>query len=70
MSNVVIPFQATTTFDDDEINGGRPIAFDLPLPDTAGLSQDSLRVLRRVRTDSLRSARRRTSRRQPALVGL
>ena len=59
VSNVVIPFQATTTFDDYEINGGRPIAFDLPLPDTAGLSQDSLRVLRRVRTDSLRSARRR-----------
>ena len=59
VSNVVIPFQATTTFDDYEINGGRPIAFDLPLPDTTGLSQDSLRVLRRVRTDSLRSARRR-----------
>ena len=36
VSDVVIPFQATTTFDDYEINGGRPIAFDLPLPDTAG----------------------------------
>ena len=28
VSDVVIPFQATTTFDDYEINSGRPIVFD------------------------------------------
>ena len=47
VSDVVIPFQATTTFDDYAINTGRPIAFEVPLPDSAGLSQDSLRALRR-----------------------
>ena len=34
VSDVVIPFQATTTFDDYTINGGQPIAFELPLPDS------------------------------------
>ncbi len=58
VSDVVIPFQATTTFDDYAINGGRPIVFDVPLPDTAGLSRDSLRALRRARQDSLQAARR------------
>ncbi len=58
VSNVVIPFQATTTFDDYAINTGRAIAFEVPLPDSAGLSQDSLRALRRLREDSLRAERR------------
>jgi len=58
VGDVVIPFQATTTFDDYAINGGRPIAFEVPLPDTVGLSRDSLRALRRMRTDSLRAERR------------
>ena len=58
VGDLVIPFQATTTFDDYEINGGRPIAFELALPDTAGLAPDSLQALRRARLDSLRDERR------------
>ena len=58
VSDVVIPFQATTTFDDYTINGGHPIAFAVALPDTAGLTPDSLRALRRARQDSLRAERR------------
>jgi hypothetical protein len=56
--DVVIPFQATTTFDDYTINGGRPIEFAVALPDTAGLTPDSLRALRRARRDSLQAERR------------
>jgi hypothetical protein len=58
VSDVVIPFQATTTFDDYTINGGQPIEFAIALPDTAGLTRDSLRALRRARQDSLRTERR------------
>jgi hypothetical protein len=58
VSDVVIPFQATTTFDDYTINGGHPVEFAVALPDTAGLTRDSLRALRRARQDSLRSERR------------
>ena len=38
VSDVVIPFQATTTFDDYTINAGHPIEFAVALPDTAGLT--------------------------------
>ncbi|MEP6689036.1 MAG: hypothetical protein ABJC36_11875 [Gemmatimonadales bacterium] len=58
VSDVVIPFQATTTFDNYAINGGPPIAFDIVLPDTTGLTRDSLRALRRAREDSLQAERR------------
>jgi hypothetical protein len=58
VSDVVIPFQATTTFEDYTINSGRPIVFDLPLLDELGLSRDSVRKLRRARVDSIRAARR------------
>jgi hypothetical protein len=58
VSDVVIPFQATTTFDDYTINGGHPIEFAVALPDTAGLTRDSLRALRRARQDSLQAERR------------
>ncbi len=58
VSDVVIPFQAATTFDDYTINGGRPIEFAVALPDTAGLTPDSLRALRRARRDSLQAERR------------
>ena len=58
VSDVVIPFQATTTFEDYAINAGRPIRFELPLLDELGLSRDSVRKLRRARLDSLRAARR------------
>ena len=58
VSDVVIPFQATTTFDDYTINSGHPIEFAVALPDTAGLTRDSLRALQRARQDSLRTERR------------
>ena len=58
VSDAVIPFQAITTFDDYTINSGQPIAFTIAPPDTAGLSRDSLRALRRARRDSLTAARR------------
>jgi hypothetical protein len=55
VSDVVIPFRAVTTFDDFEINTGRPVAFELPLgPD----HPDSLAARRDARRDSLRSQRR------------
>lgn len=56
VSDVVIPFRAVTTFDDFEINAGRPIAFELALPDIG--SPDSLRAMREARRDSVRAARR------------
>jgi hypothetical protein len=56
VSDVVIPFRAVTTFDDFEINTGRPITFELPLgPDYP----DSVEARRDARRDSLRAARRR-----------
>jgi hypothetical protein len=58
VSDLVIPFQATTTFEDYTINSGRPIVFELPLLDELGLSRDSVRKLRRARVDSIRAARR------------
>ncbi|MDQ3136137.1 MAG: hypothetical protein M3Q93_00945, partial [Gemmatimonadota bacterium] len=58
VSDLVIPFQATTVFDDYAINGGQPIAFEVPLPDTVGVGRDSLRALRRARQDSLQAERR------------
>jgi hypothetical protein len=58
VSDLVIPFRATTTFDDYTINGAPPIVFELPLLDELGLSRDSVRKLRRARLDSLRAARR------------
>jgi hypothetical protein len=57
VSDVVIPFRAVTTFEEFEINTGRPIAFELPLPDTD--DPDSLRAMREARRDSLRAERRR-----------
>ena len=56
VSEVVIPFRAVTTFEEFEINTGRPIAFELPLPVTA--DPDSLRTMREARRDSLRAERR------------
>jgi hypothetical protein len=53
VSDVVIPFRATTTFEDFEINSSRPVAFELPLPESALTP-----AARRARRDSLRSARR------------
>jgi hypothetical protein len=57
LDGLVIPFEAVTTFSDYELNTGRPIAFTLPLPDTT-LPRDSLRAMRRMRRDSIRTERR------------
>ena len=56
VSDVVIPFQATTTFDDYDINTGRPVPFDLPPP--ARRDPTAARRLRQTRRDSLQAARR------------
>ncbi len=56
VSDVVIPFRAVTTFEDFEINTGRPIAFELPVPESD--NPDSARARREERRDSLRAARR------------
>ena len=55
VTDVVIPFQAVTTFDDYEINTGTPVAFALPHPDS--LSPDSARSLRHERRDSIQAER-------------
>lgn len=55
VSDVVIPFQAVTTFDDYEINTGAPIAFALPLPDS--LSDDSTAIRVEQRRDSIQAER-------------
>jgi hypothetical protein len=56
LEDLVVPFQAVTTFHDHEINTGRPIAFQLPLPDSS-LPPDSLRRMREELRDSVRVAR-------------
>jgi len=50
----VLPFEASTTFDDYVINTGQPLVFRLPLPDTA---EDAARA--RARRDSIEAERRR-----------
>jgi hypothetical protein len=57
LSDIVVPFQAVTTFDDYAINTGRPVAFSLPPSDTT--TSDSARAARRAARDSLRAARER-----------
>jgi Haemolysin secretion/activation protein ShlB/FhaC/HecB len=56
LGDLTIPFRAVTTFSDYELNSRRPIAFTLPLPDTT-LPWDSVRVLRRIRRDSIQAER-------------
>jgi hypothetical protein len=62
VSDIVFPFQATTTFDDYEINTGRPVAFELPLPDSVAADSAALQQSRRARRDSLRAERRERER--------
>ncbi len=60
VSDAVIPFQAITTFDDYEINTGRPVAFSLPLPDSTAADSERVEIReqeREQRRDSLRAAR-------------
>ena len=56
VSDLVIPFEAVTTFRDFEINTGRAPQFSMELP--PDLPRDSARALWRARQDSLRKARR------------
>lgn len=58
VGDLVIPFEATTTFSNYTINTGARPVFTIPLPDSA-ISKDSLKVLARLREDSLRKARRK-----------
>jgi hypothetical protein len=52
VSDLVIPFQATTTFEDYEINSGRTVVFELPLADSATVTE---RPRREEEDDSLRT---------------
>jgi hypothetical protein len=56
LNDLVIPFRATTTFEEIEVNTGRPIAFEVPLPDSGG--RRLTREARRARRDSLQAERR------------
>lgn len=56
VSDLVIPFEAVTTFRDYEINTGRSPAFTLEKP--VSMSRDSVLALWRARQDTLRKARR------------
>lgn len=57
VSDVVIPFEAVTTFRDYEINTGRAPTFVLAMADS-GLPRDSALARWRARQDTLRKARR------------
>jgi hypothetical protein len=61
VTDLVIPFQATTTFEDYEINTGRPIAFRIALPDSAVGAVEGPGRRRVMRRDSLRAERRGSS---------
>jgi len=50
---LVIPFQASTTFDDYEVNTGKPVRFTMELPDSV-TDPDSIKALVKARRDSLR----------------
>ncbi|HXI21982.1 MAG TPA: hypothetical protein VNH46_12890, partial [Gemmatimonadales bacterium] len=60
---LVVPFEATTTFEDYHINTGRPIAFTLPLPPDV-TDPDSIHALVGAWRDSVRRERRHN--RKPA----
>jgi hypothetical protein len=57
LGDLVVPFQAVTTFHDYEIDTGTEIAFAVPLPGS-GLPAESLAALRKSRQESVRNARR------------
>ena len=58
---LVIPFRAATTFEDYELNTGRPLVFTVQLPPEV-TDPDSVQALLRARRDSLREERRRRRR--------
>ncbi len=57
ITDIVIPFEATATFDEYEINTGRRIVFTVPDPDSAEARQE-----RKDRRGEIRAARRRGER--------
>jgi hypothetical protein len=59
--DLVIPFRATTTFEDYQLNAGRPVVFTVQLPREV-TDPDSVQALLRARRDSLREERRRRRR--------
>jgi hypothetical protein len=61
IGDLVIPFEARTTFDDYRINTGEPIVFQLPPPPKVD-DPDSLKVLAEARRDSIRAERRARNR--------
>lgn len=58
---VVIPFEARTTFEEYSVNTGRSIPFAIELPDSV-MDPDSVQALLWARRDSLREERRRRRR--------
>ncbi len=58
LGDLVVPFEARTTFEDYEVNTGQPVVFTVPLPPEVQ-DPEELRKLARVRQDSLREDRRR-----------
>lgn len=54
---IVIPFEARTTFDQYAINTGRAISFTIPIPPEV-TDPDSVKALLRARRDSIREERR------------
>ena len=65
VGDIYVPFEAVTTFDDYEINTGRPIVFRLPPPDS---THPRTRGEREARRDTLRSERRGTFRRDSTVA--
>jgi hypothetical protein len=61
IGDLVVPFEARTTFDDYEINTGQPIVFQLPPPAKVD-DPDSLKALAEARRDSIRADRRARNR--------
>ncbi len=55
VGDLVVPFRATTTFEEIEVNTGRPVVFEVPLPDSTKAPKD--REAERARRDSLRDER-------------
>lgn len=62
VGDLVVPFEARTTFEDYQINTGRPIVFRTPAPDSLA-DPDSLAAATEAARDSLRAERRRRGRR-------
>lgn len=65
LGELVVPFEARTTFDDYQVNSGRAVTFLVPLPE----DPDSLAAASEAVRDSLRLERRRRHRREAEREG-